>query len=217
MKMLAVNGSPRRDHNTGLLLEKVVAGARDSGCEADLVHLRDLSPFVGCISCFNCKLVGGRSYGRCSVKDGLRPVLDLADAADVLVLGSPLYFMVDSALMRAFMERLWFQYHRYSLKGPLSKPKRATALLYTMNVSEDAYRDYVGAPLVEWNKSIMARVFGSCETFMCYDTKQFDDYSRFEADYFDVPSKLKRHEEVFPLELNRAYDFGWTLAGNPMQ
>lgn len=50
MKFLAVNGSPRRQKNTGRLLAEMVKGAKETGAEAELAHLRDLEPFKGCIS-----------------------------------------------------------------------------------------------------------------------------------------------------------------------
>ena len=62
-------------------------------------------------------------------------------------------------------------------------------------------------------KSIMEGLFGSCEVLLSCDTKQFDDYSKYEADFFDVPAKLKRHEEIFPQELQNAFDLGTRLVG----
>ena len=47
MKLLAVNGSPRKTWNTAQLLQQVVAGARAQGADAELVHLRDLK-YTGC-------------------------------------------------------------------------------------------------------------------------------------------------------------------------
>jgi hypothetical protein len=57
----------------------------------------------------------------------------------------------------------------------------------------------------------MERFFAPCEVFLCFDTLQFDDYSKYETDFFDVPSKLKRHKEVFPQELERAFAMGTRL------
>ena len=56
MKVIAVNGSPRKTWNTATLLEHALAGAAGSGAETELVHLYDLE-FKGCISCFACKKI----------------------------------------------------------------------------------------------------------------------------------------------------------------
>ncbi|MDR0816775.1 MAG: flavodoxin family protein [Desulfovibrio sp.] len=211
VKLLAVNGSPRKTMNTGLLLEKIVDGAASKGATAECVHLRDLT-FKGCMSCFHCKDSKGKHYGKCAVQDGLTPVLQKAHEADVLVLGSPFYFSMETALMRACMERLWFQYYLYTTKKPPMSPrKKATALVYTMNVREADMVAYGKDVIVARSKGLMERFFAPCEVFLCCDTKQVKDYSKYEFDVFDVPSKLKRHDEIFPKELERAFDFGVNL------
>ena len=63
MRAIAVNGSPRKNWNTASLLEHALSGATKDGAETELVHLYDLD-FKGCISCFACKKIGGKSYGR---------------------------------------------------------------------------------------------------------------------------------------------------------
>ena len=211
MKLLAVNGSPRKNMNTGRLLEKVVAGAASKGAEAELVHLRD-HEYTGCISCFHCKDPKGSSYGRCIKKDGLRPVLAKAHDADVLVLGTPFYFSIETAFMRAFQERLWFQYYLYSaLKPPLSPRKKAAALLYTMNIREEDMEQHGKNTVISIAKSVMERLFAPCEIFLCTDTKQVNDYSKYEVDIFNIKEKEKRHQEVFPKDLERAFETGARL------
>lgn len=213
MKLLAINGSPRKRGNTGQLLERVVAGAQSAGAEAELVHLRDVD-FRGCISCFACKRIGGPSYGRCAVRDGLTPVLQKAHEADVLVSGSPFYFLTETSFMRAFQERLFFQYYLYSnIKPPLSPRKKATALIYTMNVREEDMEAYGKTQIVETAKGIMERLFAPCEVLLSCDTLQFDDYSKYDTDIFDAEAKRKRHAEVFPRHLENAFSLGARLVG----
>lgn len=211
MKLLAINGSPRKKKNTGQLLEQIVNGAASGGAEAELVHLAGLK-YTGCISCFKCKKLQGKHYGRCAVKDELTPVLDRAHEADVLVLGSPFYFSVETSFMRACMERLWFQYYLYSAqKPPLSPRKKACVLVYTMNIREEDIPKFAKEKLIKNAKGIMERLFAPCEVFLCCDTRQFDDYSKYEVDVFDVAAKLKRHEDVFPRELEQAFKLGKKL------
>ncbi len=212
MKLLAVNGSPRKKWNTGQLLEKVVEGAAAKGAEAELVQLRELR-FTGCVSCFLCKDPKGRHYGRCTVRDDLETVFNRAHEADVLVLGAPVYFGAESAFMRAFMERLWFQYYLYSnVKPPLSPKKKATALIYTMNVPEEKLEELGYGKMISFKKALMERLFGPCEVLLSCDTMQFDDYGKFDTDVWDAAAKRKRHNEVFPKELEKAFELGNRLA-----
>lgn len=211
MKLLAVNGSPRKNKNTAGLLQKIVEGAASKGAESKLVHLRDLK-FTGCLSCFECKKVGGRSYGRCAVSDGLTETLAEAAEADVLALGSPLYFGTETAYMRAFMERLCFPSLLYKKENRiLSKSKKGTAFIYTMNVPQALAEKMGYDKTIHAAKDRMISLYGSCEVLLACDTKQFDDYSGYESDLFNVKEKLRRHEEEFPLELQLAFELGQNL------
>ncbi len=113
MKTIAVNGSPRKNWNTAILLENALKGAVSEGSKTELIHLYNLN-FKGCISCFKCKKHGGKNFGKCAVKDDLTPVLKKIDKADVLIIGSPIYIGSVSGEMKSFMERLLFQYMIYS-------------------------------------------------------------------------------------------------------
>lgn len=210
MKVLAINGSPRKTKNTAQVLESVLAGAAEAGAQTELVHLVGLN-FSGCRSCFACKRLGGASYGRCAQKDDLTPVLEKAGEADVLVVGSPFYFSVETAETRAFEERLWFASYRYNLKDrTLAAPKKACALVYTMNVrEEDVPKMKVKSALLELNRANMETVFSCpCSVFLCCDTLQFDDYSKYDNALFDPAHKLEHHRTVFPQDLERARALG---------
>jgi multimeric flavodoxin WrbA len=54
LKVIAFNGSPRKEWNTSTLLKQALEGAESEGAETELIHLYDLN-FKGCESCFSCK------------------------------------------------------------------------------------------------------------------------------------------------------------------
>ena len=142
VRVIAINGSPRKKWNTGMLLEKALEGAASRGAETELVHLYDLE-YTGCTSCFACKLRDGKSYGKCAVRDDLTPVLEEIQETDALILGSPIYFGTVTGMMRCFMERLLFPYLKYSNPPSSLFGKRIrTAFIYTMNVSEQQMKEY---------------------------------------------------------------------------
>jgi len=139
MKILAINGSPRRKANTATLLNDVLEGVKSKHPEAEtrLVHLYDLN-FTGCRSCFACKLKGGASYGKCAVKDDIAPLLsEIGEDTDALVFGSPIYFGDITGELRSFLERLLFQWYVYDKDFSTLAPKEIpTAFIYTMNVKD---------------------------------------------------------------------------------
>ena len=127
MKVLAINGSPRKNWNTYMLLKKVLEGASSAGAETEMVYLYDLK-YRGCVSCLACKLQKEPRPCRCVLRDDLTDVLAKAHEADAIVLGSPIYFSEVTGEMRSFVERFLFQYLNYDdFTKPLS-PRKKTAL-----------------------------------------------------------------------------------------
>lgn len=124
MKVITINGSPRKDWNTGTLLKSVLSGAASAGAKTEMIHLYDLN-FRGCVSCMACKLRKEPRPNRCVLRDDLTVVLERLHKAEVVVLGSPIYFSEVSGEMRSFFERFLFQYLNYDdYSKPLSPAKK---------------------------------------------------------------------------------------------
>lgn len=213
MKIIVINGSPRKKWNTATLLQKALEGAASCGAETELIHLYDLD-YKGCISCFACKTLGGKSYGRCTVQDDLAPIFSRIEQADAILMGSPIYWGHVSGEMKSFMDRLLFQYLTYTdPPGSLFFRKIKTGFIYTMNVTEEIKNEW--GYEVNFNRYEIAlrRIFGESEYMCSYDTLQFDDYSKVLATRFDPVAKKKRHDEVFPQDCQRASDMGVRLVG----
>jgi multimeric flavodoxin WrbA len=221
MLVIAVNGSPRKKWNTATLLRKVLEGAKARGAKTELVHLYDLD-YSGCVSCFSCKKIGGKSYGRCAVKDGLRPLLErVREEAAALVLGSPMYFHTETGAMRCCLERLLFPSLTYTPGYASIFPRPLpSALVYTMNVSEAVLAGHPQAKTMAATQATMVRAFGSCEVLSVTDTYQFTDYSKYLSTAWDAEAKAKRRAEVFPQDCAKAQELGARLveqarAGQP--
>jgi multimeric flavodoxin WrbA len=215
MKVMAVNGSPRKTWNTATLLKKALKGAASQGAETELVHLYDLN-FSGCSSCFACKTRGGKSYGQCAVKDDLRPILKKIAAADALILGSPIYFGIMSGEMRSFIERLLFPYFTYTDPPQSLFPKKMpTGFIYTMNVTEEMMKEWGYEQQFGNNHRLLEMVFGASESLCSFDTYQFKDYAKVVADRFDPEQKARRRREVFPQDCQKAFAMGARFAKTP--
>jgi multimeric flavodoxin WrbA len=208
MKLIAINGSPRKKWNTATLLGKALEGAATRGAETELIHLYDVS-FKGCISCFACKTIDGPSYGRCGVKDGLTPILQKIENADALILGSPIYFGTVTGEMRSFMERLFFPFMTYTdPPGSIFPRKIRTGFIYALGAPEELARERGFDRHIELNALFMKLIFGDTETLCSFDTYQFEDYSKVFAPRWDPEKKAKRRAEVFPLDCIEAFEMG---------
>ena len=212
MKVMAINGSPRKTGNTATLLNRALEGAASKGAETERVDLYDLD-FKGCVSCFACKRIGGKSYGKCARRDGLTPVLEKIAAADALIFGSPIYFGGISGEMHSFLERLVFPYLAYDEKHTMSFPKKIrTGWIYTMNVPAKWLGLSGYKQLFKQYQNLMTRAFGASETLVVTDTWQFDDYAKYVSSMFDVEKKAKRRREVFPKDCEKAFAMGASMA-----
>jgi multimeric flavodoxin WrbA len=210
--VIAINGSPRKKWNTATLLEHALKGAESVGAETELIHLYDLD-YTGCTSCFACKMLDGKSYGRCAVKDGLTLLFEkIENNADVILLGSPIYLISDTGMLHSFFERLIFPYLTYTPEHTSLFPRKIpTGFIYTMNVSEEQAKEY-GLPLQFTIKnSLLEMVFGWSEYLCAYDTYQFKDYSKVLCTLFDEKKKAEHKKTVFPQDCKRAYDLGVRL------
>lgn len=211
MQVLGINGSPRKSWNTAILLNKALEGAASQGAATELIHLYDLN-FKGCKSCFACKTKGGKSYGKCAVKDDLAPILEKVEEADAIILGSPIYFGNVSGEMRSFLERLMFPYLTYTDPPQSLFPKKIIiGLIYTMNATEEQMKKF-GYIQHGFNEMALQMLFGATETLISSDTCQFEDYSKVVADRFDPKQKAQRREELFPNDCEKAFEMGTGFA-----
>ncbi len=213
MKVIAINGSPRKNWNTATLLNKALEGAAAQGADTELIHLYDLT-YKGCTSCFACKMIDGKQQGRCAMNDDLTPILrKIEDEADAIVLGSPIYFGAMTGEMRSFLERLLFAPTVYTKPPKSVFPRKIRAgVIYTMNVTEETSREWGYGTMFSLTEGSLRRTFGEAETLCCYDTYQFPDYSKVVMEYMDPAKKAIRRETVFPEDCRRASELGSRLA-----
>jgi multimeric flavodoxin WrbA len=209
-KVIAINGSPRKNGNTAILLQKALDGAASVGAETEMIHLIDLE-YKGCISCFACKRKGTKFIGSCALQDDLSPVLEKALHAKAIILGSPIYLGDVTALMRAFIERFGFINVSYDNKRHNQfAGKINAAFFYTMNVPKPI--SLLFSYVYMFNKEFLKKLNGTVEMLVCADTWQFDDYSKYEASNFDVEKKKKVREKAFPKDCEKAYKIGRKLS-----
>lgn len=216
MKALFINGSPRKNFNTVEALESAMKGAQAAGAETERINLYDLQ-YKGCMSCFACKLKNSKTEGVCAIKDALRPVLEKCKEADILVLGSPIYYSSVTGMMRSFMERLMFPAGSYVLDengkpNNYFKNGKKTAMIYTMNVPEEALDAYNYPQILKANADCMKMVFGHCEELYICNTYQFKDYSKYDINMFKEEDKARHRKDHFPIDLQNAFDLGKRLA-----
>ena len=208
MKIIGINGSPRKIKNTYTLLENALEGANHNKAETEIIHLYDLN-YRGCHSCFQCKLKNGHSYGKCVIKDDLKELFKKIEDSDGFILASPIYFRSVTGEMRSFLERLLFQYVAYTNPPhTLFEKSIKTAFIYTMNNSEEDMIRNGFATHLNVMEGYLKMIYGNFESLNSFDTYQFDDYSKYVADRFDPEKKKQIKESVFPIDCKKAFELG---------
>lgn len=110
--ILGIGGSPRAGGNSDRLLKWMLAGAEAAGGRAEAVFLREYS-FESCIGCERCR----KDKACTGLKDGMQLIYPMIEEATGLILASPVHHYNVSALLKAFIDRL-YQYYDFSDDRP---------------------------------------------------------------------------------------------------
>jgi len=207
MKIIGINGSPRLDKNSASMLDAALAGAVAAGAEAERIDLFKVD-FSGCLSCFGCKRLGGKSFGTCALNDGHSPVATKIFEPGALIVSAPIYFADVPGAVRNLFERLWFPGLLYSKDGTTSYDKQINVgLIYTMNLSDESIYESV----TDMHKRQFERFFGRTEQIFATDTCQFDDYSKYASSMFDPVKKKDSLLNKLPEDCRKACELGARL------
>jgi multimeric flavodoxin WrbA len=105
MKVIAFNGSPRKDGNTSLLINEVFSELEKEGIATELIDVGGRL-MRGCTACMQC---AKNKDGRCAIdNDALNECIEKMVEADGIILGSPVYFTDVTAEMKALIDRAGF-------------------------------------------------------------------------------------------------------------
>ena len=124
MQVLGIMASPRRGSNTEMLLDRVLAGAAASGAKVETVVAVDLD-ISPCLEIYACE-----AAGECAIADDMQAIYHQIEAADVVVLASPIFFYGLTAQAKAIVDRcqaMWFRTHR--LGRPVGHGRRRRGAL----------------------------------------------------------------------------------------
>ena len=211
MKIVGINGSPRKGWNSATLLDNALRGAEDAGAEIARYELFDLK-FTGCLSCFGCKRLGSAGFCKCNLKDELTPILEEILASDGLIVAAPIYYMETPGAVRNLFERILFPANDYSPDCISTYGKRVPSILiYTMNAPDPEFNLNLG----ERDKMAFDRFLGPAKVLYSTETLQFDDYSKYASSKMDPVARRKRHETVFSEDCHKAYELGQQIVLQP--
>ena len=101
MNVVGISGSPRANGNTAILIRQTLKEIETHGIETELINLSEYD-IADCCGCEGCR----DSYA-CVIKDDMQKIYPKLAKADAVVVGSPTYFYDITAIMKAFLDRLY--------------------------------------------------------------------------------------------------------------
>jgi len=101
MKVLFVNGSPRKGGNTSIAIDEMVKVFKEAGIETEILEIGNKA-IRGCIACNSC----GKT-GKCAFEDGVNEAAEKFKESDGLVLATPVYYASANGTLISFLDRLF--------------------------------------------------------------------------------------------------------------
>ena len=160
MKVLMINGSPRKDGNTARALDEMRQVLEAEGIEVDCVQVGK-EAVRGCVACNACS-----KLGRCVFDDVVNDIAARFEQADGLVVGTPVYYGSANATTVAVLDRLFYStpYSKFMKVGAAVAVARRGGLTATFD-ELNKYFTISGMPVASgqyWN-GVHGTLPGECE------------------------------------------------------
>ena len=138
MNIIVLNGSPRPNGNTAAMVEALVEGASGKGHNVTVVSVCQ-KKIAGCLACEYCHTKG---EGKCVQQDDMQEVYPILDAAEMIVLASPIYYHSFTGQLQCAINRIY----------ALDKPKNLKKAALILSSGDD---DVYGGALYEYQNSFL--------------------------------------------------------------
>ena len=102
MKVILVNGSPKKNGCTYTALTEVAGALEKNGIETEIFHVGN-KPLAGCMGCGACL-----KTGKCFMDDTVNEFVEKAKEADGFVFGSPVHYAAASGAITSFLDRAFY-------------------------------------------------------------------------------------------------------------
>lgn len=186
MKVLAINGSARKDGNTAILINTVFEELHKAGIETEMVQLsgKIIEPCKVCLAC------GGRR--NCAHnKDIFQEIFKKMTQADGIILGSPVYAANISANMQAFLER--------------------ASVVTDMNRNENLFQYKVGAAVTAARRGGALTTLDAMNHFFMLQNMFVVGSSYWAFGYGQMPGDVQKDEEGLDTMRNLGRNMAYLL------
>jgi len=185
-RVVAFNGSGRKDGNTAILLNLVLDELRQEGIETELIQLAG-ETLSGCIACYKC--AENKDQQCAVVKDRMNEYIAKMREAQGVLLGSPTYIGDMTVNMKALIER---------------------STIVSKN-NGDLFKRKVGAAVIAVRRAGATHVFSSMNYFFLINQMIIPGSSYWNMGIGRNPGEVKNDKEGIQTMKTLGQNFGWLL------
>lgn len=186
MKVIGINGSPKREGNTYHALKLVEKELNNQGIELEIIHVGN-KLIHGCLSCGQC---AQNRDEKCAIKgDAVNLWIQKMKDADGLILGSPVYYSAISGTMKSFLDRAF----------------------YVAGVNGSLFRHKVGASVVAVRRSGGIPTFDQLNHFLNYSEMVLSTSNYWNVIHGASPGEVLTDEEGTQIMRVLGQNMSWLL------
>lgn len=169
MKVVALNGSPRKSGNTFHSIRIVLDEISKEGIDTEVIQLGKMK-ITGCTACSACNK---NKDEKCIIDDGLDDVIQQLKNADGIILGSPVYYSGINGVMKSALDRIF----------------------YVAGVNNSMFRHKIGAAVVAVRRSGGLPTFQQLNNFLLYSEMMIPTSNYWNIAHGLKPGEVEQDEE----------------------
>ena len=186
MKVVAVNGSPRKNGNTYSALNYLEKIFNKNGIEFEIIHVGN-SLIHGCTGCLTCRKTKDET---CVFKEDLvNDAIQIMKDADGLILGSPVYFSDIPGTMKSFLDRAF----------------------YVSTANNNFFRHKVGASIAAVRRSGGIPTYDNLNKYLLYSEMLVVGANYWNVIHGRLPGEVLLDEEGLQMLETLGNNMVWTL------
>ncbi len=189
MKVVAFNGSPRKEGNTYHALKLVTDELEKSGIDTEIIHVGNKT-IRGCIACNQC--IKNRDE-RCAIaNDEVNEWVQVMKESDGIILGSPVHFAAIGGTMKSFLDRAF----------------------YVSSMNGNLLRHKVGASVVAVRRSGGLPTFNQLNNYLNYSEITMPNSNYWNVIHGARPGEVLQDEEGVQIMRILGKNLAWSLQKN---
>lgn len=185
MKVVAFNGSPKKEGNTYHAIKTVAAELEKEGIEVKIVHVGN-KVIRGCLACNGCSR---NKNERCVIDDEVNEWVQKMKEADGIILGSPVHYAGIPGTMKSFLDRAF----------------------YVASSNNSLFRHKVGAGVVAVRRTGGIAVFQQLNNFINYSEMVVPTSNYWNIAHGTAPGEVTQDDEGMQIMRVLGKNMAWVM------